>query len=112
MKRIAVDDLPPEPLAAAGLFHQHWLPHVAGALESGADVMVTLAPADHTHREWRLAIAAGLARAHAPQRVNLVAGEGAALDGFEAYLAAAPGITGQYFESDGTGAGDPLVGAP
>ena len=41
--------------------------------------------------------------------VNLVAGEGAALDGFEAYLGNAPGITGQYFESDGTGAGDPLV---
>lgn len=109
MKRIGVDDLPPEPLAAAGLFHQHWLPHVEGALENGADVMVTLAPAHHSHREWRLAIAAGLARAHAPRRINLVAGEGAALDGFEAYLAAAPGITGQYFESDGTGAGDPLV---
>lgn len=111
MKRIAVDDLPPDPLAAAGLFHQHWLPHVAGALESGADVMVALAPADHTHREWRLAIAAGLARAHSPRRINLVAGEGAALDCFEAYLANAPGITGQYFESDGTGAGDPLVEA-
>ena len=62
MKRIAVDDLPPEPLAAAGLFHQHWLAHIA-----------------------------------------------AALDGFEVYLGNAPGITGQYFESDGTGAGDPLV---
>ncbi|OBX18514.1 hypothetical protein A9995_11120 [Erythrobacter sp. QSSC1-22B] len=112
MKRIAVDDLPPEPLAAAGLFHQHWLPHVEGALESGEDVMVTLAAADHSHREWRLAIAAGLARAHTPQRINLVAGEGAALDGFEAWLANAPGITGQYFESDGTGAGDPFVEAP
>ena len=112
MKRIAVDHQPPDPLAAAVLFHQHWLPHITGALDTRADVMVMLDPADHTHREWRLAIAAGLARAHAPRRINLVAGEGAALDGFEAYLANAPGITGQYFESDGTGAGDPLVEAP
>lgn len=108
MKRVAVDDLPPEPLAAAGVFHQHWLPHVEALLEGGADVMVALSFADHTHREWRRAAAAGLARAHTPQRVNLVAGEGVVLDAFERYLAAAPGITGQYFEGGGFGAGDPV----
>lgn len=107
MKRVAVDDLPLDPLAAAGVFHQHWLPHVEAVLAAGEDVMVTLASADHTHREWRRAIAAGLARAHAPRRVNVVAGEGAALDGFARYLAGAPGITGQYFEADNDGAGDP-----
>lgn len=107
MKRVAVDDLPEEPLVAAGVFHQHWLPHVETLLEGGEDVMVTLAPADHTHREWRRAIAAGLARAHAPRRVNVVAGEGAALDGFARYLAGAAAITGQYFEADNDGAGDP-----
>lgn len=107
MKGVAVDDLPGEPLAAAGVFHQHWLPHIEVLLEGGEDVMVTLAPADHTHREWRRAIAAGLARAHAPRRVNVVAGEGAALEAFARYLAAAPGVTGQYLESDGDGAGDP-----
>ena len=106
MKRVAVDDLPAEPLAAAGVFHQHWLPHVEAILASD-DVMVALAPADHTHREWRRALGAGLARAHAPRRVNVVAGEGAALDAIERYLAAAPGVTGQYLEADGTGAGDP-----
>ena len=105
MRTVAVDDLPGEPLAAAGVFHQHWLPHVEALLASGEDVMVALAPADHTHREWRQAVAAGLARAHAPRRVNAVAGEGAPLDAFARYLSAAPGITGQYFESDRDGAG-------
>lgn len=109
MKRVAVDELPTEPLAAAGVFHQHWLPHVEALLAGGEDVMVTLAPADHTHREWRRALAVGLARGHTPRRVNVVAGEGGALDAFARYLAAAPGITGQYFEADGAGAGDPAA---
>lgn len=107
MRRIAVDDLPAEPIAAASLFHQYWLPRVKALLLSGHDVMVALAPADHTHREWRRAIAAGLARAHAPQRVNVVAGEGAVLNAFESYLAAAPGTTGQYLEGDAIGADGP-----
>lgn len=109
MKRVAVDDLPPEPLAAAGVFHQHWLPHVEALLAGGEDVMVELAPAEYTHREWRRAVAAGLARAHTPRRVNVVAGEGAALDACALYLAGAPGITGQYLESDGIGAGGPAA---
>lgn len=109
MKTVAVDDLPAEPLAAAGVFHQHWLPHVEALLSGGEDVMVALAPADHTHREWRRAAAAGLARAHTPQRVNLVAGNRELLDALESYLAAAPGITGQYLENEGNGAGDPAA---
>ena len=104
MKRVAVDDLPAQPLVAAGVFHQHWLPHVQALLAGGEDVMVTLAPADHSHREWRHAVAAGLARAHTPRRVNVVAGEGATLDAFERYLRDAPGITGQYLQSDAEGA--------
>lgn len=108
MKRVAVDDLPDAPLAAAGVFHQHWLPHIEALLESGEDVMVALAPADFTHRGWRRAVAGELARAHTPQRVNFVAGEGAVLDAFARYLTGAPGITGQYFEGDGVGAGDPI----
>lgn len=106
MSRVSVDDLPADPLAAASVFHQHWLPHVEALLTSGEDVMIALAPADHTHREWRRAIAAGLARAHAPRRANVVAAEGAVLDSFERYLADAPGITGQYLEGDDEGAGD------
>lgn len=99
MKRIAVDGLPDDPLAAAGVFHQHWLPHVEDVLGKGEDVMIVVPTADHTHGEWRLAIVAGLARKHTPHRVNMVAGQGEAVDATEAYLAAAPGITGQYLET-------------
>ena len=99
MKRIVVDGLPDEPLAAAGIFHQHWLAHVEDILSKGEDVMLQVASSDHTHREWRLAIVAGLARKHTPRRINMVAGEGDAVDATETYLAAAPGITGQYLET-------------
>lgn len=99
MKRIAVDGLPDDPLSAAGVFHQHWLAHVESILEGGEDVMLTVPAADHTHREWRLAVTAGLARKHTPRRVNMVAGEGDAVDASETYLAKAPGITGQYLET-------------
>lgn len=105
MKRVMVDDLPDAPLAAAGVFHQHWLPHVEALLDGGEDVMIALAPAGHDHREWRGAIAAGLARAYTPRRVNVVAGEGTVLDALESYLSRAAGITGQYLEGDGHGAG-------
>lgn len=99
MKRIVVDGLPDDPLAAAGVFHQHWLAYVEDVLGSGEDVMLELPATDHTHREWRRAIVAGLARKHAPRRINMVAGEDGALDASAAYLAAAPGVTGQYLES-------------
>lgn len=98
MKRIEVDGLPDEALAAAGVFHQHWLSHIEETLEQGQDVMIVVPSADHTHREWRLAIVAGLARKHTPLRVNMVAGEGTGIDASETYLAGAPGITGQYLE--------------
>ena len=99
MRRVAVDDLPEDPLAAAGLFHQHWLSHIEHQLEDGLDVVITVPAAVHTHREWRRAVTAGLARRHTPRRVNMVAGEGAALDATVAYLAEAPGVTGQYLET-------------
>lgn len=99
MKRIEVEGLPEEPLAAAGLFHQNWLDPIERALDAGQDVLVALESADHTHGEWRKAAAAMLARKHTPRRVILVAGEGVALVAIEAYLAAAPGVTGQYLEA-------------
>ena len=99
MKRIEVEGLPAEPLDAAGLFHQNWLDPIEKALGAGLDVMVVLPAADHTHKEWRKAVAAMLARKHTPRRVNLVGGEGPEVDAIEAYLAKAPGITGQYLEA-------------
>ena len=107
MRRVTVADLPEAPLAASGAFHHDHLASVEAIMTSGEDVMIALPPADHTHREWRLALATGLARAHAPVRANVVAGESEALNAFEAYLGEAPGITGQYLEGDGQGAGDP-----
>lgn len=101
MRRIAVDDLPGDPLSAASVFHQHWLPYAEEVLAAGDDLLLTFSPADHTHRAWRLAAVAGLARKHAPLRVNAVAGEGAAIAEAERYLAAAPGVTGQYLPLDG-----------
>lgn len=99
MKRIEVEGLPEDPLGAAGLFHQNWLDPIERALDAGLDVMIALEPADHTHGEWRKAAVAMLARKHTPRRVNLVAGEGAALEAIEEYLAGAPGITGQYLQA-------------
>ncbi|MEZ5680045.1 MAG: hypothetical protein R3E14_01990 [Erythrobacter sp.] len=96
MKCIAVDGLPDDPIAAAGVFHQHWLAHVEDVLGKGEDVAILVPSADHTHREWRLAIVTGLARKHTPRRVNMIAGEGGKADATLAYLADAPGITGQY----------------
>ena len=107
MRLVTVTGLPEAALAAAGAFHRDHLAEIEGILKNGEDIMIALVPADHTHREWRLALAAGLAREHTPARANVVAGEGAAIDAFAAYLAEAPGITGQYFEGDGQGAGDP-----
>lgn len=111
MKRIAVDDLPEDPLSAASVFHQHWLPYAEDALAAGDDLLLVFAAADHTHRAWRLAAVAGLARKHAPLRVNAVAGTGEALAQAEQYLAAAPGVTGQYLPLDGEGAGNPVGAA-
>lgn len=107
MKAIAVDDLPADPLDAASVFDQHWLPYAEEVLAGGEDVMLAFAPADHTHRAWRLAVVTGLARKYAPLRVNGVAGEGEALAEAQRYLAAAPGVTGQYLLLDGNGAGNP-----
>lgn len=104
MKRITVDDLPEDPLSAASVFHQHWLPYAEDALAGGDDLLLVFAPADHTHRAWRIAAVAGLARKHAPLRVNAVAGEGEAIAQAERYLDAAPGVTGQYLPLDGEGA--------
>ena len=99
MKRVAVEGLPEDPLDAAGHFQRHCLPHIEEHLVNGEDVMLVVPSADHTHREWRIAMVTGLARKHTPRRINMVAGNGEAVDSTETYLAGAPGITGQYLET-------------
>ena len=69
--------------------------------------MLALDPADHRHRDWRRALARDLARAHPAPRERGVGRDAGVFAAFAAYLEAAPGITGQYFEGDGHGAGNP-----
>ena len=97
MRRLTITDLPEEPLEASRVFHSEWIGK-AQTLLTGDDLLIALPFADHTHEEWRCAAAAMLARAGAPHRAFVVAGAGEALDETERYLAAAPGITGQYLQ--------------
>ena len=97
MKRLTITDLPDAPLEASRMFHAEWLGK-ARTLLAGDDLLIALPHANHTHTEWRCAAAAMLARAGVPKRAFVVAGEGEALDETERYLAAAPGITGQYLQ--------------
>ncbi len=106
MKRVVVAQLPGDPVAASAAFHRETLSAAEQAISEG-DVMVVFRPADHTHRAWRRAAIQGLARKAVPYRINAVAGEGAVVEAFAAYLERAAGITGQYFEGDGKGAGNP-----
>lgn len=93
MRVLVVEGLPAEPLAAAADFHARILPQIGTAQE---DLALVFPVADHTHRGWRLAAVQALARAHAPCRVNALAGGGQeAVEAALAYLAAAPGVTGQ-----------------
>lgn len=104
VRRVA--GLPAEPLAAAARFYADELPAIEAMLETVADdLVVVFGTADHTHRGWRLAAIQQLARDHAPIRVNAVGSDDArAIDATVRYLAAAPGVTGQYLPLDGNGA--------
>lgn len=108
--RIDVGPLPDDALAAGAAFHAEVLPRILAALDGGAPVLtLVFGAAAHDHHGWRAAAVANLARARAPARINAVMGDDqAALAAMLAYLAAAPGVTGQTFTLDGTGAG-PVV---
>ena len=107
---VRIDPLPSSAVEAAAAFHRDGLPPVLEAIaETRGEVTLVFAPADHTHRAWRLAAVQGLAREHAPLRVNGVASDDeAAIAAASDYLARAPGVTGQYFALDGGGSGNPL----
>jgi len=107
-----VEGLPGESLSAAADFHARLLPGILETLSGGVDhLTIVFAPADHTHRGWRLAVVQELAREHAPVRVNgLVSGEETAIAAAEAWLAEAKGVTGQLLALDGNGAGQVLYG--
>lgn len=99
--------LPADPMAAAAAFHADVQPRLLAALDPGGEpVTLVFAPADHPHREWRVAAVAMLARACAPQRINAIeSGDEPAIAAAAAYLAAAQGVTGQVLPLDSLGAG-------
>ena len=100
MAVVRIEGLPEAPLVAAAMFHGEWLPRAVGALTE--DLVLVFPPADHTHRAWRLAAVQGLARTAVPHRVNALASDDeAAIAAGIAFLAAAPGVTGQYLPLDG-----------
>lgn len=108
MTLVSVGPLPEDALAAAAQFHAVVLPTIVKALRTTSPPQFTLvfAPADHTHRGWRLAVVQGLAREHAPLRINAIeSDDDVAIAAAAAYLAGADGVTGQFLPLDGAGAG-------
>lgn len=108
MALVRVGPLPDDALAAAAAFHAEVLPEVLQLLDraqAGEDVVLIFAPAPHDHHAWRLAAVESLARQAAPVRVNGLAGsDEAAITEALAFLAAAPGVTGQILAVDGKSA--------
>ena len=102
MERRDVSGLPDDPIAAAAAFYAAIVP----SLPDAGDLVLVFPAADHTHAAWRLAAVQSLARSRVPGRVNaLSGGSEAARKAALAYLAAAPGLTGQVLPLDDTGAG-------
>jgi hypothetical protein len=110
MALIRVEGLPASPVAAAAEFYSRVAPLVEGT--GDAALVLLFPPADHTHRSWRAAAVASLARGAVPRRINaIVSGDMAAPDSGAiaaalAYLEAAPGVTGQLLTLDSHGAGE------
>lgn len=99
---LRIEGLPQGALDAAAVFHGEWLPRVREALAEAGAVALVFRPAPYDHRGWRLAAVQDLAREAAPKRVNAVAGDDEpAMAETLAWLARAPGITGQLLTVDG-----------
>jgi len=111
MALLEVGELPAEPLAAAAEFHAAILPRILAALAVGTESLtLVFPPAGHPHRDWRLAAIHGLAREHAPRRINAVASaDPAAIAAAARYLEHAAGVTGQYLPLDSHGAGTVVI---
>lgn len=99
---LRIGDLPQGAIGAAGAFHSQWIGRIEDALGGACEALAIILPAAaHDHSDWRRAAARDLARAHAPRRVNIVSGDDPdRVSGTISYLAGAPGITGQYLQTD------------
>lgn len=95
---LTIPDLPESAIEAAAAFHAHWLGKARSLFDEDAEPLAIVLPAaGKDHDDWRRAIARDLGRAHAPRRVNVVgANAGETREKLLAYLAEAPGVTGQY----------------
>ena len=99
---VQIEGLPDAPLDAAAAFYRDHLPRAREALGEAELLVLVFAPAGHEHRAWRLSAVQELAREAAPKRVNGIArSDAAAIAESIAYLAAAPGVTGQLLAVDG-----------
>jgi hypothetical protein len=107
MAAFRVGPLPEGAMAASARFYAEVLPRVLEELATGAPhLALVFAPADHTHRAWRLAAVQQLARDHAPRRVNAIASDSEeAVAAALRYLDKAEGVTGQMLVLAGIGAG-------
>lgn len=96
-----VTDLPEGGVEASTAFVREHLAKARTHIGTGEteSLAIVLPVAEDSHRDWRLALARDLARAHAPARVNVVAGvDGDALTGILGYLESAKGVTGHYLQ--------------
>ena len=101
---LRVEGLPAATLDAAEAFYEAWLPQARAAARAG-DTAVVFPAASFDHRGWRLAAVQDLAREAAPKRVNGIAGDdNEAVAAALAWLASAPGVTGQLLAVDGKSA--------
>lgn len=99
---VSVNDLPRAPLDAAAHFYASVVPGLRESLGETNELVIHFEPADHSHRGWRLAAVQELAREAAPKRVNAIVGDDReAATAARAFLANAPGVTGQLLAVDG-----------
>lgn len=98
MEVVRIEDLPANALDAAAAFHADYLPAIRAVLAMAEVLAIIFPPAPRDHRAWRRAVVQDLARAYAPRRVNGIAdGDEGEIFGTLAFLAKAPGVTGQLF---------------
>ena len=96
-----VGALPEAAIDASAAFYAQHLPAISLRAGEGPESLVVIFPeATYDHRTWRRAAIADLARAYAPVRiVGLAQGDSSNEARILAYLAAAPGVTGQMFNA-------------
>ena len=93
-------ELPESGIDASAAFARDHLEAARSILADADCLAIVLPPAGPDHADWRRALARDLARAYAPKRTNVVAGEDTTnREALLTYLANAHGVTGHYLEA-------------